>query len=141
MGGLEVQDQYCRSEIKPGQRSLSAVHRENSDSMEGTLLILIQTAFLGCPKATRVHSSDNGAPQQLISLWTAGAAHLPGELSLEAWESQPWLFPIPGTSCPQVPRWSHHQHSVDYASIPSSTSCALSPAFSHTCLGVLDLKV
>lgn len=29
---------------------------------------------------------------------------------------------------------------MDCASIPSSTSCALSPAFSHTCLGVFGSK-
>lgn len=58
-------------------------------------MTLIQTAFLGCPKATRDHSRDNkGESQQLISLWTAGPAHLPGELSLEASESQPWLLPV-----------------------------------------------
>lgn len=45
-------------------------------------MTLIQTAFLGYPKATRDHSSDNGASQQLISLSAAGPAPLPGEAEL-----------------------------------------------------------
>lgn len=60
MGGLELQDQYCRNEAEPEQRSLSTVHRESSDGIEGMQMTFIQAAFLGSSKATRDHSSDNG---------------------------------------------------------------------------------
>lgn len=82
-----MQDQYSRSEVKPEQRSLSAVHRESSDGIEGTWMTFIQAAFLGSPKATRDRSSDNGSLSSRLPYWQQDLHICQGELSLEASES------------------------------------------------------
>lgn len=65
-------------------------------------MTLIQTAFLGSPKVTREHSSDNRAPQQLISLLAAGPAHLPGGAELGSIRIPALAVPNPWNKLPSA---------------------------------------